>query len=131
LPRYSFAFVGLFASMAVFLAALGVYGIMAQRVSDRRREAGIRAALGASPVQVLRWTLSRGWLLLGAGLLLGAAGSAVVLRLIGSLLFGLDPFDPAAWGGALLFLAAAAGIANAIAGRRILSANPAQILKAD
>jgi predicted permease len=130
-PRYQFGLVAVFAGMALLLAALGVYGIMAQRVADRRREAGIRAALGASPTQVLHWTMSRGWRLLGIGLLLGAAGSAAVMRLLDSMLFGLDPFDPIAWAGAASLLALAAAGANAIAGRRILQADPAQVLKAE
>ena len=80
--------------LALILACIGIYGIMAHSVTQRTNEIGIRVALGASSSKVLQLILRRGMLLVGIGLSLGLAASLALTRVIGYLLWGVTPTDP-------------------------------------
>jgi predicted permease len=93
-PRFRTLLLTLFAAMALVLAAIGIFGVISYSVSCRTNEIGIRMALGARSRDVMSDVLTEGGRLAVIGLLLGAAGSLVAARLIGSLLFGVKPGDP-------------------------------------
>jgi hypothetical protein len=98
----------LFAAAALALASLGVYGVMAEAVSARRRELCLRMALGASRAHVLQAVVAGGLAITALGLVLGAAGAAVAGRLLRELLFDVRPSDPLVFGGALATIAVVA-----------------------
>lgn len=120
-----------FGALGTLLAAIGVYGVIAFSVARRTKEIGLRMALGAEPRTVLTMVLGQGYTLVGVGLLAGAglaAGAAVALR---GLLYGVTPFDPAAWLLAAAAMAAAAGIANLVPARRAMRIAPMTALRTD
>jgi len=92
--RFQTVVLSVFAGVAVFLALVGLYGLMAYAVKQRAAEIGIRIALGASSAQVLRMVLSKGLALTAAGLGIGLAGAFAVTRLVRSWLYGVTPTDP-------------------------------------
>lgn len=93
-PRFLTLLLTLFASIALMLAAVGIYGVISYSVARRTNEFGIRMAMGASPRAVLRMVLGQGLMLGAFGVLLGAAGALALTRLIRGLLFGISSFDP-------------------------------------
>jgi putative ABC transport system permease protein len=97
-----------FASIAVLLAAIGIYGVISYSVEQRTREIGIRAALGASRGDLLRLVLRSGMLMAGAGLVLGLGGAFGLTRLLANLLFGVGERDP-------MTILAVAGILTCVA----------------
>jgi putative ABC transport system permease protein len=92
--RFLSLLLGLFAVVALLLAAIGTYGILAYMVTERQREIGIRLALGAGAAQVVRLVLGQGATIAGLGIVLGMAGALGLARLTQSLLYGISPFDP-------------------------------------
>ncbi len=104
-PRASAALAGAFAAVAVIAAAGGLFSVLSYAVSRRRREFGIRTALGASPRQIRRLVLRDGVVIAGVGLLLGAVFAAWLARALASLQYGITPRDPLAWSMVLVFLA--------------------------
>jgi putative ABC transport system permease protein len=95
-----------FGGLALLLAAVGLYGVVAHSVGARQREIGLRIALGAAPSSILRLVFKRVGLLIAAGLALGLAGSLWAARLVEALLFQLEPRDPVTFGGAAVVLVA-------------------------
>lgn len=112
------------ALVALFLAAIGIYGVMAYSVSSRTREFGIRMALGAKRRDVLKLVVSQGMRLVGAGLVIGLAASFGVSRSLRSLLFHITPTDPATFGLILLILIAVALVAVCVPAARATRVDP-------
>jgi predicted permease len=120
---------GFFGALALLLAGLGLYGVTSYTVSRRRAEIGIRMALGAAPAGVVRLVLRRvGWLV-GAGVLAGGAASWWAARFVGSLLYGLQPRDPATLAGAALVLATVGALAGWLPARRAARIDPMEVLR--
>ena len=123
--------IGSFGALALLLASVGLYGVVAYSVSLRTREVGIRMALGAQRGQVLRHVLGQGGRLALAGVILGAIGAAVVGRVLASLLYGVSPFDPPAYAfaaGLLFVVATLANLAPALTAAHI---DPLKALRRD
>jgi hypothetical protein len=129
LRRLSALLVGAFAVLALCLAALGVYGVASQAVARRTREIAVRMALGARSSVVVADILWRTLVLAASGALVGGAGSLVVGRLLRSLLRGVTPADPVAFGAAAACLLAAAGVAGYLPARRAARVDPAAVLR--
>jgi putative ABC transport system permease protein len=104
-PRAMTWLLAVFSGLALTLAAIGVYGVMAYSVSERRRELAIRIALGARPGQIVRPVLGQGLAMIGVGIGLGLAGALVTSRAVGSLLYAVSPTDPAVLVGVAAVLA--------------------------
>jgi predicted permease len=128
-PRFYATLVGVFAFIAVVLAAVGIYGVLAYAVSQSTREIGIRIALGAPRLGVLRLVLSQGVAIAGAGIVVGLAGAAALTRSLTTLLFDLTPFDPATFTAVALLLAAVALIACYVPARRAMTVDPIVALR--
>jgi macrolide transport system ATP-binding/permease protein len=122
---------GAFGALALGLAAIGLYGVVAYSVSRRTREIGIRVALGAPRGAVLRLLASRGARLAVIGLILGGAGAAAVGRLLTSMLYGVSAFDAIAFGTAAAVLLAVAGIANIVPALSALRIDPVKALRSE
>jgi len=119
------------AAVTVLLGAVGLYGVLAYIVALRRRELGIRIALGASPARVAATTTRHGLMLAGAGSIAGFALLAVAARGIRTFLFGVTPWDPLAVTGSTLLLLTIAAVASWIPARRASRVDPAEALRAD
>ena len=123
-PRFYLTLMGVFAGVALALAIAGLYGVMSYVVEQRRREIGIRSALGGSPRDNLALVMRGGTVLIGGGLAAGLAGGAVVTRLLEGMLFGVSPLDPTAWAAAPLMLATVGLAAVLVAARRAARVDP-------
>ena len=120
---------GFFGSLALLLAALGLYGVTAYAVSRRRTEIGIRMALGAEPDSVVRMVLRRVALLVAAGVLVGTIASLWAATFVDTLLFGLGPRDASTLTGAALVLTAIGLLAGWLPARRASRVDPAAVLR--
>jgi len=120
--------VGVFAGVALLLAGVGIYGVMSFAVSQRTREIGIRMALGAAAAGVMRLVVGRALVLTGIAILVGAAGAAGLARLLGALLYGVGPADPATFLSAAVVLAAVGGLAAYLPARRAARIDPVRAL---
>jgi ABC-type antimicrobial peptide transport system permease subunit len=115
--------------LALVLASVGVYGVMAYSVSQRTRELGIRMALGAQGSEVLGLVLRQGMLLAAIGLIIGLIAAFSSTRLASTLLYGVNPSDPLIFGGVTVLLAAAAFAACYFPARRALKIDPVIALR--
>jgi len=120
---------GFFGALALLLAALGLYGVTSYAVTRRRAEIGIRMALGAAPGGVVRLVLTRVALLVALGIAAGAAVSLWASRFVATLLYGLEPRDPATLIGSAVVLASVGALAGWIPARRAARIDPAQVLR--
>jgi putative ABC transport system permease protein len=129
--RFLSLLLGIFAGVALLLAAIGTYGILAYMVSERQREIGIRMALGAGNSQVVGLVLKQGITIALVGIVVGVAGALALSRLTQSLLFGVDPADPATFAlvaGVIVVVATAACL---IPMRRAMRVDPLTAIRAD
>ena len=122
---------GIAASVTLLLGIVGIYGVIAYIVSQRRREIGIRMALGARSGEVQRMFIGRGIALAGVGLVVGLVSAAMLMRLLNSLLFGVSPFDPLTYAAVVSALAAVALVATWIPARHATKVDPMSALRAD
>lgn len=128
-PRFLTFLLVIFASVAVLLAAIGIYGIMSYTVAQRTREIGIRAALGAQRRDLLRMVLGRGLKLTLIGIMLGVAGAFGLTRLMSNLLFGVSATDPLTFAGVAALLVIVALLASYLPARRATKIDPLVALR--
>jgi len=122
---------GIAASVTLLLGVVGIYGVIAYIVSQRRREIGIRMALGARSGTVQRMFIGRGVALAGIGLVVGLASASLLMRLLRSLLFGVSPFDPLTYAAVISSLAIVALVATWLPARQATRVDPMSALRAD
>ena len=127
--EFNLILISFFGIVALLLATAGVFGVMAYSVSRRTREIGVRVALGARPQDVLTMILGQGMRTISIGLVIGIAGSLVLARAIGSMLFGVTASDPLTFAAVILLLIAAALLACYIPARRAAKVDPMVALR--
>ncbi|HEX4666951.1 MAG TPA: ABC transporter permease [Chthoniobacterales bacterium] len=128
-PRFNTMLLASFASVALVLAAIGIYGVIAYSVAQRTREIGIRMALGAQRGDVLRMILRQSMLIIGIGLTIGLIGAFALTRWMGSLLYGVSAYDLSIHGLVLIVLGGAGLIASYIPARRAMRVDPMVALR--
>jgi predicted permease len=121
--------VGVLGALALLLAVIGLYGVMAYAVSQRTRELGLRMALGAGASNLVRLVLSRGLALMAGGVILGAVVAVASTRLMGNLLYHVSPRDPRAFGAAFAVMTVATLAACFIPAWRATRTDPAEALR--
>jgi ABC-type lipoprotein release transport system permease subunit len=121
----------IFGGVALFLATIGIYGVLSYSVAQRTQEIGIRVALGASRQSVFALVLWHGARLAIAGILLGGAGAALVTPFVRTILYNVTPTDPASFAGTAVFLALVATLAGLLPARRATSVDPIVALRAE
>jgi putative ABC transport system permease protein len=129
--RFQATLVGVFAALAASLAAIGVYGVVAWVVSRRTAEIGVRMALGAERRDVVRQVLGGTLRLVGAGVAVGVIGAAALGRALSSLLYGVEPHDPAILGAVACLVAAVGAAAGGIPALRAARLDPVRALRED
>lgn len=129
--RFTAVLMAVFAAVALTLASVGLYGVIAYLVSQRTREIGIRVALGASTGGVLRLVLGQGLKLAGLGVVLGLALALALSRSLSSLLVGVSVFDPVIYAGVAITLMLVAGLATVIPARRAARVDPVAALRSE
>jgi putative ABC transport system permease protein len=127
--RFAMRLLGFFAAAALFLAALGLYGVISYSVAQRTREIGIRMALGAERSTVLGMVLGQGLRLAGMGAVVGLAASVAVSRLLRNQLFEAGAFDPLVFAGMAAVLIGAALAASYLPARRAVRVDPVVTLR--
>jgi putative ABC transport system permease protein len=128
-PRFNMMLLGGFALVALSLAAIGIYGVIACSVAQRTREIGIRMALGAQRGDVVRMILGQSMIVIGLGLTIGLGGAFVLTRWLGSLLYEVSANDLSIHGLVLVLLAAAGLIASYLPARRAVTIDPIEALR--
>ena len=130
-PRFYVTLLTVFAAVALLLAIVGIYGIIAYTVQQRTREIGIRIALGASTDRVVGMVVRRGLALAAAGVLLGSVGAYALSRVLRSLLYGVGERDPLTFIGVAALLGVVALVASWIPARRAARVDPLTAMRAD
>jgi ABC-type antimicrobial peptide transport system permease subunit len=128
-PEFRAAALSAFAFSAILLATVGLYGLLAQFVAQRTREIGIRMAVGADTRNIAILVAWKGGLPFMAGLVIGLAASLALTRYLSSLLYGITPTDPVAFGAVFAAMLAAAALATIFPARRVLCVDPVTALK--
>jgi len=126
---FSLVMLGIAATVALLLGAIGIYGVISYVVSQRTRELGVRLALGASPSDVQGMVLRRGLVLAGLGVGIGLAAAVGLTRVMEALLYGIDPVDPLTFGSVALALTSVALLASWIPARRAARVDPVEAIR--
>lgn len=129
--RFSMTLLTLFASLALALAAIGVYGVMSYLVDQGTREIGIRMALGATPNSIVGFVVSRGMLVAACGVGAGLLGATAVTRVMSSLLYGVQATDAVTFSAIAALLAAIAFFATYLPARRAARIDPMISLRSE
>jgi putative ABC transport system permease protein len=122
--RFNVSLLGLFATIGLILAAIGIYGVMSYAVTQRTHEFGLRIALGAQMKDILRLVIGNGMTLALIGVAIGLSGAFALTRLMTSLLFGVTPIDAPTFVTVSILLLAVALVACYIPARRAMKVNP-------
>jgi putative ABC transport system permease protein len=122
--RFSMLLLGLFASIALFLAAVGLYGVISYSVSLRTQEIGLRRAIGAPPGRLLRMVVGQGMRLVVIGIAVGLAAALALARFVSTLLYGVTPFDVPSYAATAAALLAVAALACYVPARRAMRVDP-------
>jgi predicted permease len=130
-PRLLTVLLGAFGLVGLALGVIGIYGMLAALVNERRREIGVRLALGARPGQVLMMVVRRGLALATGGVVIGLAAALALSRFLVSVLFGIRPLDPLTFVSMAAVLLAAAAIASWLPARRAAALDPVETLRND
>ncbi|HEV2884929.1 MAG TPA: FtsX-like permease family protein, partial [Pyrinomonadaceae bacterium] len=130
-PRFSAVLLNWLSGLALLLAAIGIYGVLAYSVARRIGEFGIRLALGAQGSDILKLVIAQGMRLVAVGLALGLAASFALTRLIAKLLFGVSATDPLTFAGIALFLTAIALFACSLPALRAMKVDPVVALRSE
>ena len=128
-PRFNMALLGVFAGVAVILAAVGIYGVIAYSVSQRTKEIGIRMALGAQRTDMLQMILRQSLWMVAIGIVVGLAGALAATRLMAALLFGVGANDVFTYTSVIVLLGGAALLASFIPARRAMKVDPMVALR--
>jgi ABC-type antimicrobial peptide transport system permease subunit len=129
--RFSMLLLGFFSAVALVLATIGIYGVMAYLVSQGTREIGIRMALGATPRNILSLIVRQGMMLSLSGVAIGIAGAFLLTRLMQSLLYGVGATDAFTFGGIALLLIVVAMLASFIPACRAARVDPIVSLRCE
>jgi predicted lysophospholipase L1 biosynthesis ABC-type transport system permease subunit len=129
--RFQALLLVLFASLALALAAIGIYGVLAHAVGQRRREIGIRLAMGAERGSVAGLVIRQGFAVALVGAALGLAGAAIAARALRSLLYGVGPVDPLTWVGTTVFVLTVVLLSSWLPARQAARTDPATVLRED
>jgi putative ABC transport system permease protein len=129
--RFWLRLLGLFAGLAVFLATVGIYGVISYSVEQRAHEFGIRTALGAGRGDIIRLVLREGLIVTMAGLVIGIGGAFALTRLIANQLYGVTPMDPLTIATVALLLTAVAMLACVVPSRQAAKVNPVRALRVE
>jgi putative ABC transport system permease protein len=127
--RFSMILLSVFAALALILAAVGIYGVISYSVAQRTREVGIRMALGAQTIDVIKLVVRDGLKLVVIGVLVGLGGAVMLTRLMTTLLFGVAPTDSLTYGAVTVILIAVALAACYIPARRATKVDPLVALR--
>lgn len=127
--RFTMSLFAIFAALALFLASIGIYGVLSYFVGQRRQEIGIRMALGAAPAAVLRMILKDGARMILAGIAAGVIASFGLVHLMSSMLFGVKPTDPITFILVVLVLCAIGSLACYLPARRAMRIDPVIALR--
>jgi putative ABC transport system permease protein len=122
---------GLFAALALILAVVGIFGVLAQSVAQRTREIGVRMALGARSADIVRLIVSRGFVLLAVGAVCGLAGAVTLTRFLEALLYQVRPIDPVSFIVVTVLLVVIALLACWLPTRRAMRVDPAVALRVE
>ena len=127
--RTSMLLANAFGGVALFLAALGIYGVLAYLVAQRTREIGIRVALGSTRSGILRLVLREGFQLVAMGFVLGMVAAAFLQKAVATQIYGIRPYDPLVLAGVMALLTGIALVACAVPARRAMRVDPVVVLR--
>src|SRR5690242_14316730 len=130
-PRLYAVLLGSFAGLAGALAVIGIYGVIAYVIAQRRREIGIRLALGATAAHVVSLVVGRTLTAIASGLVIGLAAAVAVRRFLEGMLYGLTPLDPATFTAVAVTFGLIATVASYVPARRALRTDPVAALRSE